>query len=333
MLIEDVAKLDPFGQFVYWIQERHAVHLRRRAGQGKPWTDDRVLQKYFFTNPYRENDKVTQWFRKNVRGPLSDIEDYKVLFATVAFRWFNLPDTGVLLMGRDTMDPLVPTAEEVAAAGGYDELWRKGGNLLLDWNEGTAVKRLTKAWDDGRGPVFTGAYMIKAGNGPRGCKIPQVCEAITRVWKQRDRLAAIAQQEQSLKVVWAELMKFPFLGAFMSYEVVCDLRYTFLLNTATDINTWGNPGPGAYRGLYRLEGGKPGKGADDAHRHVKNAVDKMVALLPRVNRALPKLMPRFEVREVEHSLCEYDKYCRALAIELHGDTTQGRMKRRYPGCG
>jgi hypothetical protein len=35
-------------------------------------------------------------------------------------------------------------------------------------------------------------------------------------------------------------------------------------------------------------------------------------------------LPPFEMREVEHSLCEYDEYVRLLLFE-------GKAKRRYPG--
>jgi hypothetical protein len=51
MKIERVAKLSPESRFLYWIKERHAIYLRREAGEEKPWTDDEMLQRYFFTNP------------------------------------------------------------------------------------------------------------------------------------------------------------------------------------------------------------------------------------------------------------------------------------------
>ena len=56
--------------------------LRPEAGLPAPWTDDRILRDYYFTNVYRELDKTTVWFRENVRDPLRD--DPRVIFATVA---------------------------------------------------------------------------------------------------------------------------------------------------------------------------------------------------------------------------------------------------------
>lgn len=42
-----------------FIAERHLVYLKRKTGQLAPWTDDAVLQKYFFTNVYRRLDKTS----------------------------------------------------------------------------------------------------------------------------------------------------------------------------------------------------------------------------------------------------------------------------------
>jgi hypothetical protein len=175
--------------------------------------------------------------------------------------------------------------------------------------------------------VFTGAYMIKAGNGPPGCKVPDVCKAISSVWKERRRLIKVCELDCRLEALWQELKQFKYLGGFMSYEIVCDLRYTYLLGGAVDINTWANLGPGAARGLCRLTESPikiPRTGMKDARPKPPNDwLVRMQQLLKRTRTKLPK-MPRFELREMEHSLCEFDKYER---VRLG----QGRSKRKYSG--
>src|SRR5262245_1677713 len=104
MNTEDVKKLPPLGIFLYWVRERHQIHLRRKAGMSPPWTDDEILQSIFFTNPYREHDKTTVWFRENVRDPLRN--DPRVLFATIIFRWFNYIPTGEILKETDLQIPV-----------------------------------------------------------------------------------------------------------------------------------------------------------------------------------------------------------------------------------
>jgi hypothetical protein len=307
MRIEDVGKLSSLQRFLYWITERHAVHVKRTAGEPRPWTDDTVLQNYFFTNPYRENDKTTVWFRENIRERLRN--EPEVLMATVIFRWFNLIETGRVLLDEDSPEGVQR-------------------DLTVDWDPDVATERLTAQWDDGKNPVFTGAYMIKAGNGERGCKIPNVCTSIQRLWEDKDRLVEMCYHDCRLRALWEILIEYPNLGGFMAYEIVCDLRYTYLLEDATDVDTWANPGPGALRGLLRLEGKAiPMRSEGKVKRQVNVSMplERMVDLLQICRARLPKDMPRFELREVEHSLCEWDKYERARTGE------GGRMKRTFNG--
>lgn len=306
MKVENVGKLSPEGRFLYWIRERHRIHVRRhKEKMPKPWTDDEVLQSYFFTNPFRENDKTTRWFRVQVRKPLQDKR--VVLMATIIFRWFNLINTGRALK-QYTPRPR----------------GRRGDSygLLTNWNEKAAVKLLRGLNEEG--PVFTGAFMIKAGNGEPGCKIPQICSCIQNVWINRQQLLDEWDRGElsTLQDFHKRLCKFYGMGKFMAYEAVTDLRHTMFLRGAPDINTWANPGPGCRRGLFRLEGGTPGM---DPHIKVDDPVGKMQELLKLANRKLPADIPRLEMREVEHSLCEFDKYERAR-------TGTGRMKRVYNGC-
>ena len=316
MLIHDVATMPPLGRFLYWARERHQIRLRRLAGQPKPWTDDHVLQSYFFTHPFREHDKVTEWFRDNVREPLSN--DPRVLFATVAFRWFNLPSTGNLLMS------VKPSRMRWVFPGGK----RGGLGLLTDWTESDAIEYLTAHSCGGRVPVFTGAFMIKSENGPRGSKIASVCRAITRVWNARDALVATCRQDCRLQALHADLMRFRGLGGFMAYEVVCDLQYTYLLENATDKDTWCNIGPGAKRGMNRMLG-RPLEQSIPAPLWQRETA----ALLVELRRVFDGVegAPLPNMRTTEHSLCEWDKYERALDIHVRGVEGGGRLKRRYNG--
>lgn len=304
MKISKTKNLKPFDRFLYWIKERHKIYLKKQAGEPKPWTDDEVLQNNFFTNPYRENDKVTVWFRKHIRKPLQNSDD--VLMATVIFRWFNKPDpTGAILRG---WKPAYMRLD----SGGLKT------SLLCKWDEAKAIERITNAWEGGKVPVFTGAYLIVAGSGPPGCKIPNVCKMITNVWKERKRLVKLCKDDCRLEALHIELCKFPYLGGFMAYEIVCDLRYTKLLKNASDILTWSNLGPGAARGLKRMN-----SLSIDGPK-VTDWLQQFRELLVKVNAKLPDSMKQFELREIEHSLCEWDKYDRVLF-------GQGRSKRKYNG--
>lgn len=313
MLLSEVAKLEPLGRFLYWIKERHRIYGCRLAGRPKPWTDDEVLQRYFFTNPYRENDKTTEWFRKNVRDPLRD--DPAVLFATVCFRWFNWIPTGKLLMSvKDAKESWI-----------FPGTARGGFGLLTDWDLEAAVEHLT-AYRDSGNQVFTGAFNI-SNSGSTKPKINRVCEDYVGPawqacgpggWIREELLRGAYECKSGMQSAHELLRTLPGLGGsgFMAYEVVCDLRYTMYLDHAADKETWSNPGPGARRGLNRLLGRELSAPCKDYPLES----GKLLAVAKTELADLPLL----EMREIEHSLCEWDKYERARLRD-------GHMKRRYVG--
>jgi hypothetical protein len=110
----------------------------------------------------------------------------------------------------------------------------------------------------------------------------------------------------------------------MAYEYVTDFHYSkrYFPEKAKDTYTWGNFQIGSLRGLKRLCGeiviDKSTKGYD---KEVINRLTKEVLESWRSN------WPGVDItmREVEHWLCEYDKYMRMY----NGETK--RLKRRYDG--
>lgn len=281
--------------FFRFARLRHGIWEKRQNGQPYPWTDDPVLSNFRFCNIYRELDTTTAWFRENLREPLRGHAE-KVLCATVAFRWFNRVET---------VEPLVSM-------------------LHWGWNPREAKARILEA--RGSGPYVTGAYVIKTPDGMT--KLDGVLKCITDVLAQSDRiLEAFERPSQlSLEYMWNTLRGYPYLGDFMAYEVVTDLRHTCLGEDAPDVDTWANPGPGACRGLARVQG----LPIDTYDRH--SAADREKVMLgmrellwvSRIPKYWPEHWPRWELREVEHTLCEYDKYVRASSGE-------GRMKQVYRG--
>ena len=245
--------------FFAFARARHQIYLNRAAGKKSPWTQDPILQKYRFTNVFRELDKTTLWFAKNLREPLRNSID--VLPATVVFRWFNRISTGPTI-----------TANK---------------NYLNPANLRKAIAKLPP-------PFCTGAYMIYTTSLNEPTKQAGILRAI-ELWydahKDWRKFKFSTLQEAH---TW---MKSPCLGDFMSYEVVTDLRHTKLLENATDIMTWASFGPGGSKGLQRVMGA--GAGLDEARE---------LLAMSRKKEFWPKNWPPLEMRDIEHTLCEFEKY-------------------------
>lgn len=284
MLIAEVKKLPPLERFLYWVRERNQILNKRQCGWKKPWTDDEILQSYSFTNVRREDDRVTRWFCKNVRDCSPFVERGElVVFATIAFRWFNLPQ---------------PTGEYLLSH-----------KYLEDWNTERVIAGLTEFKNRGL-KVFTGAFNI-SNSGSTDPKINRVCEAyIEPVWQQRKELYDNIRGCTLAGAFW-HLNRLPGLGGsgFMAAQVICDLAYTHVLRDASDWWTWCSWGPGSKRGMNRVLG-------NSVHCPVsqprwKQHLDNLQEVIHR------RLGIKLHARDVQNCLCEFSKYENALQGDGH----------------
>jgi len=280
---------DNLKTFLYWMDERHKVHLKKEAVAKWPWTKDKILQEYKFTNPFRNHDRVT----RELISRLSK-RDSKVLLLRkiVIFRMFNWPNT-------------------------YDVL-NDIGLVEDDWDTATAVEELTLFKHSGN-KVFTGAYMMTgSGSSGEGGKIKTACQAIEKILHRQYDLVLCSSVQQMTE----ELSQFPMVGRFVGYEMATDMRHTKILNKAKDIYTWANPGPGAKRGVHRLLFNTPRGELPKGEK-----IDYQQAMQELMCTAQNKFvknstMPTIEMRDIEHSLCEFDKYMRVKNGE-------GRPRSKY----
>lgn len=159
--------------------------------------------------------------------------------------------------------------------------------------------------------IYTGAYMISGTLG--GTKIEQT------VWKVLTPLYEnpVEVVPDSLEATWRQYLPRPGFSGFMAYEVVSDLRWTPLLAGAKDTRTFANAGPGARRGLNRFFG-RPIK----TRLSFDQMLEEMRFLLDISKDHLPDWFLPIELREIEHSLCEFDKYERTRLGE-------GRPRSKY----
>lgn len=276
-------------QYFALARERYALMLRRRAGEPPPWTEDPVLRRYRFTCVHREDDRTTAWFRRALREPLR-AEGWALVVATVAFRWFNRVEAGERLL-------------HLLARGEWDE--ERALGLLR------GLKR-----------TVTGAYIIL---GVRGLpKREGVCRAVSE-WLRlaRERGLAEALRGATLQQAHALMAEgYPYMGGFMAYEVVTDLRHTDLLRPV-DAGVWAHFGPGARRGLgLLLHGHEARYTGSRASQEEASLEARSLLQRSRDSEAWPYQEAPWEAREVEHWLCEYSKYRHAAAGR--------RLKRRFP---
>jgi len=278
-------------------RERYEIMLKKSRLEPRPWTSDTIFQNFRFCNVHREHDKTTQWLRDHIRQPL--IREFQrvtepelnavkleIVLATLAFRWFNKIETGVTLLDL----------------------------LLGKWDSEEAMRRLR-----GVSPVVSGAYIILGKQGMEKAEGVLWCIDTAR------RLVPTMQpwNWKSLQDAHADLKELPYMGRFMAYEVVTDLRHTPVLSDAPDITTWASAGPGCARGLGWANSGNSAEFSYGSQwdQNVMNNMMYEIVEASKKTEYWPKEWQAWEMREAEHWACEYDKYKRAQA----GD----KLKRRY----
>ena len=168
-----------------------------------------------------------------------------------------------------------------------------------------------RAWRP-KGPWVTGAYIIHTPNGMNWDKLQGVCEDIELVRQDLDALFMRWMKQETLTMEWMtnDLCRYRDLGPFMAYEIVCDLRWSLLRNDVPqDVSTWANPGPGARRGLWRIYGQE--KFLANSKAGTRLCIEAMRLLLHEWREGIGPRPREAEMREVEHTLCEFDKYERA----------------------
>lgn len=283
-----VAQQDPGYVLRYWMHERERIRQRRlTSAEPSNWTTDPILRQYKFCNVFRHHDRVTvhylQWINPLVRvGNKQDM----VIFNTAMYRIFNWP----------------MTMERIGLIR-HPELWEPDKLKLM-------IDRVVR----GGQKVFGGAYMITNAFH----SIPKhelVFQALDTLIGRIDELVD-AYETMRLEAFTKVLGKFFIFGPFLSYEVATDLTYN-IMRKAKDTDTWANAGPGAKRGLNRLLGNPAAAAMTE-----NVALGHMNDLLPELRKDWPSNWERLHLREIEHSLCEFDKYMRTLLGE-------GRPKARY----
>lgn len=287
--MEDRVSRDGIQKFFSIARERYRILQRKNAGEPKPWTKDIVLQREYFCNVFREDDKTTKWFRANIREELKD-DPKEVLAAIATFRWFNKIETG------EKIKPL----------------------LLGEWNSVRAHNLLAA-----QKPIVTGAYIIKTPDGMN--KLKGVLWCVDQFIKniQLGKFDKLIKGESSMQEACEILKTSPYLGNFMSWQICSDARKTCLLNNAKDKDIWAQPGPGSTRGLGRVFFNNVeyfNYGSKKDEEEMLLPMNKLVDCSQHKEN-WPIEFPPLAVIDISHQLCEHDKYCRA--------EEGGRMKRKY----
>jgi hypothetical protein len=283
--VKPTPNIDYFREFWTFVAERQAIYWRRMAGKPRPWTQDPILNEYFFTNVYRELDGGTRYYLENISGMLSP---NSLVFDTLAYRYFNNEPTWDFLCSLfDATDSGVPYVP-----------WGK-------WRHEHVAYALSKWEQEGHKP-FTSAFTvtgIRFGGYPD--KISNVCWLIGYFQDQTKALVKEVVNANSLRDIFGAVVNLQGIGHFLAYQIAVDLSYTWLVKRSVNRDQFADPGPGCRRGLNYIF-----PGMRNYEQLIYKLRDTQDVAFSRYGLKFKPVGSHIMASDIENCLCEFSKYVR-----------------------
>ncbi|MGD0318213.1 MAG: nucleotide kinase domain-containing protein [Nitrososphaerales archaeon] len=267
--------LDLFFRFIY---ERHQIYCKRFVQKlPAPWTNDRILRKYKFTNVYRELDRGTLYLTNEIIGRGSDRD---VIFNILLYRIFNNIET-----------------------------YRAIGFQTVESFDAANTIRLLESRSKAGKAIFTNAFMVSGTRyADSNSKIVNMVNGVIRddLVKNFDSHFQRIKNSKSLEDAHAAIKEITHFGDFLSYEAIIDINYSGIIRFSED--DWVNPGPGCKKGINYIFSSKGDHSYAEIIRILRE--DQHIHF-DRLNLNFKGLSPKdLTLRNIEHSLCEFSKYYR-----------------------
>lgn len=284
----------------YWqfAAERHCLYMARISGQPPPWTPDRILREYRFTNVFRAADRVSQYLLREViyrEGAPTSAED--MVFRILLFKLFNKVAT-------------------------WQRLERDLGEIT--WTE-YDFDRYARVLDNAAriGPIYAAAYVMpppRLGESRKHLNHLRLLELM-----MRDGLPHAVAGSASLEGLYDHLASFPSLGRFLAFQFAVDLNYSPLADGHE--NEFVVAGPGARDGIRKCFG----RAANGIEQEIiRYMVDSQAVHFERLGLEFGGLFGRsLHLIDCQNLFCEVDKYSRVAHPAIAGISGRTRIKQRF----
>lgn len=295
-------------RFLEYINERYAIHIKKDVQHKKPpYTDNKILHKFRFTNVRREHDRETLWLINNITDNAFLTYRQKIL-NVILFRLYNKHET----------------LEIIGAPFKFEGVWNPYPSIKL-------LKEFAK--ENPKFVLFTNAFItggLKLALKKRYPKekfVPALplkfMEDLNNSNFFEDLNRCKNQQE-----VFTLLSGLSGIGDFLAYQIFVD--FTYIEEFPFSENEFTVAGPGCKKGLDFLFKNRVGLSYEECLFWLRDNWDKIQTLVPQKFRFDPqnKMIDlkqcdrRMNVMSLENCFCEFSKYYRAV-------NNMGRPRNNY----
>ncbi|MFM9265260.1 nucleotide kinase domain-containing protein [Tychonema sp. BBK16] len=287
----------------YWrfAAERQKIFFKKLENAQIPWTDDRILSTYKFTNAYRASDRTSQYLIRNViyRDDLPASSN-EVFFRIMIFKLFNKIETWQLL---------------------EDKI---GSIIYTDYSFERYDKVLTEAMKSER-TIYSGAYIMPSGGSILGHTTKHRNHLKLIELMMADELPYKLVDAPNMHKAFDLLRDYPTLGDFLAYQFITDVNYSKITNFSE--MDFVIPGPGALDGIRKCFLDLGGLNEPEI---IKFMADIQESEFERLGLDFKSLWGRnLQLIDCQNLFCEVDKYARMKHPDIAGISGRTRIKQKY----
>ena len=285
----DSINQDNMKLFFQYIAQRHEIYKKRLSNMPPPWTSDKILQQYKFTNVFRDLDPGTRYVIDNIIPKCDSAE--KVIFNITIYRLFNKIET---FEAVGIQDP---------------QFKKKEFEIKIRELKSSGVK------------VFTNAFIVSGYSNIKGeDKIEKVTNIISEISSSISALADEIARKKDSEFTFLKIKSLQGIGNFLAYQICVDIGYwdKDLYDESTHVVC----GPGCKRGLDRIF--IRIKDYEECIRYLEEMQEKEFRKkgIDMDELFSDRKIKRLNLMSIENCLCEFSKYMKALNKE-------GRPRNRY----
>lgn len=272
----------------YWrfAAERQRIFEKRLRGEGQPWTADRILRQYKFTNPFRAADRTSQYLiREVIYNPDASTHPEEVVFRILLFKLFNSTPAWEVLKAKFGM----PTWKGFNLPAYAAELGKAKANGVMIWNAAYVQNQNCFTHFPTKHERYLALIDHMMSTGVTG------------------KLQAARSYVDAFNV----LRSYPLHGkSFIPMQHLTDINYSEVIDF--DEDDFIVPGPGALDGIRKCFGVLPsGITPSDI---IRGCVDDQEIFFNAVDEQPVRLMGkrRLHAIDMQNLFCEIDKYARVV---------------------
>jgi hypothetical protein len=276
---------------------RQSLFIRRLGGSLPPWTEDRVLSSFRFTNVYRAADRVSQYLIRNVLYQGEQTPD-EIFFRALLFKFFNRIET-------------------------WERLEAQAGPITWKGFDFDRYATVLDAIAEHQVPIYSAAYIMPSPRFGYGRKHRNHLRLLEHM--MRDSAPFRVERARSLREVFEILRSYPSLGNFLAFQFAIDLNYSAMLDFSE--MEFVVAGPGATSGVRKCFADSAGFDDADIIRAVTEMADHE---FERLGLSFSTLWGRpLQLIDCQNLFCEVDKYARVVHPEFGGSAGRIRIKQRF----